>query len=124
MAVAAPASAGGFHTNCETDDICYYWDDSPPYTGSVVGVWGDVNDVMSPWITFQTAGAGQGQGIGNNAGSIWNADSLAPACVYYDPYQSGPSNYMSPNGRLGGTAANPTWFVTQNDNRSQRQGYC
>lgn len=118
-AVATPASAnGGYHSSCALYDICYYWDDSPAFTGSKVGLWGVVDDHMNPWITFQTAGYGQGQGLGNNAGSIENKDYQSGACVFYDPYEQGPSNWMAASGSLGGNG----WFVTQNNNRSSYGG--
>ncbi|WP_162257853.1 peptidase inhibitor family I36 protein [Kitasatospora sp. Root107] len=107
------AMASGAHSTCQMDDICYFWDDNGQ--GSRVGMWGmEVADVMNPWITFQTAGGGQGQGIGNNAGSIGNWDSGFCVTVFEDEYFGGRTNSIWKNGSLTG------WFVTKNNNRAHR----
>lgn len=118
VVVAAPNNAfAGYHNNCYTYDVCYWWDDSPAFTQSRVGVAGGVADVANPWITFQTSGSGQGQGISNNAGSIQNWDYQLPFSIWVDQNYGGACDYMAPSGSLSG------WFVTQNNNRAQSM-YC
>jgi hypothetical protein len=106
-------AASGWHSTCQTYDVCYYWADSPPYTQSSVGVWGAVSDVYNPWIGFQTPGSGQYQHVANNTGSFKNLDYQMSQTIWEDQGFAGRSNTMSAKGSLSGV------FVTKNNNRAQ-----
>jgi len=118
LAAASTATAAtNASPDCNIYNLCYYWGDN--YSGSHTGMSGwEVADVMNPWIEFESAGAGQGQGIGNNAGSIRNLDYQICVTIYEDEYFGGRTDNIGKSGGLTG------WFVTKNNNRAHRHYFC
>ncbi|MGC1407013.1 MAG: peptidase inhibitor family I36 protein [Candidatus Dormiibacterota bacterium] len=111
----APASPGvtpdTTDGSCIAYYICYYYEAN--YEGSDEGVEGDVPDLTNPEVYFQGSGAGQGDPVGNDAGSGFNGDTRCDAELWYSADYSGDElilqRYMTTgydSDNLGGLANN------------------
>jgi hypothetical protein len=103
------SNVGGARTQeldgfCNTGDLCLWYFSS--FQGSHVDFFfGDDN----LWDNvFNSAGAGLGSTVANNAESAWNYDPTYTAWVCAGTFQAGPCGWILPNS--GGDLVYPTYF--------------
>ena len=107
FAPASPAHAASYlHSYCDVQyghygDMCFYY--RTGLTGAVTGI-GDtyVNDVESPWVDFLGCTnncQGQGLGIGNAAGSMYNGDGILCVNVWEHAGYKGNHDFFPVHGQ-------------------------
>ncbi|MEW1587141.1 hypothetical protein AB0283_17095 [Micromonospora vinacea] len=108
-----PAQASGSTcTRAAFGDLCAFYRIN--YGGSRTGFWECGNaDYLNPWVGFQSAGDGQHNAVGNNAGSFRNDDLAGGVRVYEHANWTGRSDHWAPGAGSGNSN-----FVTRNNNRS------
>ncbi len=103
-------------SNCYSGYVCYFYQSN--FAGSAGGVGGNVPDLLYPQVyTFVSSGAGQGDAIGNDAGSAFNGNPRYAANIYYSANYQGVYIQLAPYNAPG--FANPTLGPVNNNNRSQ-----
>jgi len=93
---------------CEVNEVCLYYNSN--CQGSLADFEFDVPD-FAPY-TFVSAGAGQGQGVKNNAASARNRDTTWIADIHFN------SNYGGARDRIARTGACQRLVNTYNENAS------
>lgn len=93
VAIPQTAHAGAYNGVCEPGEVCLFWGSS--LFGSLVDFnQSNVGDLV--YYSFQSPAPGQGQGVKNNAASIWNRSGIrVHVCV--DEWFSGSCDYVAAN---------------------------